>query len=116
MYANQVVGFNSVFQSDGGVAGVHEKEEPFDLEGGKEYFLIVRQHPNETKQHVRNRDGITAVTSAAALWWFALGTKWLGKALSLCCGVAGCPDCAVARVPKSVPRQRCSAAETTRQH
>eukprot|EP00756_Hemistasia_phaeocysticola_P005259 Hpha_TRINITY_DN13246_c0_g1::TRINITY_DN13246_c0_g1_i2::g.154729::m.154729/K08582/CAPN15; calpain-15 len=56
MYANQVVAFAChEGQQD------HEKEEPFELEKGKEYYIIVRQHPNEQKQNVRNRDGIVVV-------------------------------------------------------
>eukprot|EP01065_Artemidia_motanka_P021111 TRINITY_DN251_c1_g1_i1.p1 TRINITY_DN251_c1_g1~~TRINITY_DN251_c1_g1_i1.p1 ORF type:complete len:846 (+),score=284.38 TRINITY_DN251_c1_g1_i1:70-2607(+) len=51
MYSQQVVAFN-VTGDD------HEREEPFELEGGKEYYVMVRQHPSEQKQHVRNRDGI----------------------------------------------------------
>eukprot|EP01059_Diplonema_ambulator_P022597 TRINITY_DN37920_c0_g1_i1.p1 TRINITY_DN37920_c0_g1~~TRINITY_DN37920_c0_g1_i1.p1 ORF type:complete len:280 (+),score=58.67 TRINITY_DN37920_c0_g1_i1:3-842(+) len=46
MYANEVVAFGSA------------EGEPVMLTEGKEYYIILRQHPGEQKHSVRNRDNV----------------------------------------------------------
>ncbi|KAJ9447957.1 Calpain-B [Diplonema papillatum] len=87
MYANQVVAFPPGKAS----------ESPVMLEAGKDYYVILRQHPGEQKQAVRNRDeivltiqsspgarnqhlrGISPLTTTAAVpFYFLSCSHWMG--------------------------------------